>query len=153
MKSLLPLLLSSSALLAALANEGKPQSLQIEATGVPTLTLRGKDARQQLLVTAKLDSNLLRDFTHKVTYKAAPVSAPGISLFGDEIQRCIEHLKSLGVEHKINVEQKNDFGQPRRATITPSGSIKCIINGSRLAVNEQAILSILHFRFFFRIIG
>ncbi|MEP6672619.1 MAG: DUF1549 and DUF1553 domain-containing protein [Chthoniobacter sp.] len=50
----------------------KPASLQIEATGAPELTLRGKDARQQLLVTAKLDDGAIRDFTHQVTYSAAP---------------------------------------------------------------------------------
>ena len=36
-------------------------SLQIEATGAPELTLRGKDAKQQLIVTAKLDGGALRD--------------------------------------------------------------------------------------------
>jgi hypothetical protein len=85
MKSLLPLLLSSSVLLAAQAPDGKPQSLQIEATGAPTLTLRGKDARQQLIVTAKLDGDALRDFTRKVTYQASPdgiikVNADGVVL-------------------------------------------------------------------------
>jgi len=50
----------------------QPASLQIEATGTPELTLRGKDARQQLLVTAKLSDGALRDFTHKATYSAAP---------------------------------------------------------------------------------
>ena len=49
-----------------------PASLKVEATGAPELALRGKDARQQLLVTAKLGGGELRDFTHKVEYKAAP---------------------------------------------------------------------------------
>ena len=34
--------------------------------------LRGKDARQQLLVTAHLDTDALRDFTHQATYEAQP---------------------------------------------------------------------------------
>ena len=49
-----------------------PASLQVEATGAPELGLRGKDARQQLLVTAKLGDGALRDFTHKAVYQAAP---------------------------------------------------------------------------------
>lgn len=50
----------------------QPVSLQIEATGSPELTLRGKDAHQQLLVTAKLNDGATRDFTHKATYSVAP---------------------------------------------------------------------------------
>ena len=85
MKHLIPLFLSSSVLFAAPANDGKIQSLQIEAAGAPTLTLRGKDARQQLLVTAKHENNAERDFTHKTTYAAAPegivkVDANGVVL-------------------------------------------------------------------------
>jgi hypothetical protein len=50
-----------------------PASLQVEATGAPELALHGKDARQQLLVTAKLSGGgELRDFTHKAAYQAAP---------------------------------------------------------------------------------
>ena len=49
-----------------------PASLQIEATGQPVLGLRGKDAHQQLLVTAKIDDGALRDWTQKVKYHAAP---------------------------------------------------------------------------------
>ncbi len=49
-----------------------PSSVQIEATGAPELMLRGKDARQQLLVTAKVADGALRDFTHKATYAASP---------------------------------------------------------------------------------
>ncbi len=72
MKYLIPLILSSSLLHAAPAVDGKPTSLQIESTGAPTLLLRGKDAKQQLLVTAKLSDSALRDCTHKAVYKAAP---------------------------------------------------------------------------------
>src|SRR3954471_18647953 len=50
----------------------KLATLQIEATGAPSLTLRGQDARQQLLVTGRLDTNAERDFTHKAAYQAAP---------------------------------------------------------------------------------
>src|SRR5438105_12296579 len=37
-----------------------------------TLRLRGQDARQQLLVTAKFDDGLLRDFTRQVLYSVSP---------------------------------------------------------------------------------
>src|SRR5690349_19671069 len=60
----------------------KPSSLQIEATGAPELTLRGKDARQQLLVTAKLPDGALRDFTHQVTYTAEPAGIVSIDASG-----------------------------------------------------------------------
>jgi hypothetical protein len=46
------------------------------------LRLRGKDARQQLLVTAKLDDGALRDFTRRVSYSAAPASVITIDKAG-----------------------------------------------------------------------
>jgi len=63
-----------------------------------------------------------------VTYKAKPAVPVGISLFGEEIARCTDHLKNLRVEHTVDVEQKNDFGQARRARVSAWGSINCIIN-------------------------
>lgn len=57
-------------------------SLQIEATGQPGLSLRGKDARQQLLVTGKLADGALRDFTHKASYQAAPSGVVSIDAAG-----------------------------------------------------------------------
>jgi hypothetical protein len=65
-----------------------------------------------------------------VTYKARPAAPVGISLFGEEIARCTEHLKNLRLEYTVDVEQKNDFGQARRAKVSASagGSIGCIIN-------------------------
>src|SRR5678815_386349 len=47
-------------------------ALRIEATGAPVLTLRGEGARQQLLVTGKLDTNAERDFTRQASYAAIP---------------------------------------------------------------------------------
>ncbi len=67
-----PAVLASLFTLGTAAFAATPTSLQIEATGKPELTLRGKDARQQLLVTGKLADGMLRDFTHKATYTAAP---------------------------------------------------------------------------------
>ena len=56
----------------AVAAQAAPVTLQIEATGTPELTLRGSAARQQLLVTGTLSDGMLRDFTHRATYTAAP---------------------------------------------------------------------------------
>src|SRR3954471_9785152 len=82
MKRLLfPLLLLLTFLpLAAFAQ--KAASLQIEATGTPELSLRGKEARQQLLVTGALSDGALRDFTHKATYSAAPAGIVSIDPHG-----------------------------------------------------------------------
>ena len=63
-----------------------------------------------------------------ITYKAAPATPASVSLFGDEIARCTEYLKALRMEHQVNVEQKNDFGQARRATVSVGGTIGCAIN-------------------------
>src|SRR5271155_4208690 len=69
-----PLIIAGAiALLAhAVSSAETPASLQVEATGAPELALHGKEARQQLLVTAKLGDGALRDFTHKASYQAAP---------------------------------------------------------------------------------
>src|SRR4051794_40220733 len=81
MKRLLfPLLLLSLCPLAAFAQ--KAASLQIEATGTPELSLHGKEARQQLLVTGTLSDGALRDFTHKATYTAAPAGIVSIDAHG-----------------------------------------------------------------------
>ncbi len=57
-------------------------TLQIEATGTPELTLRGKDAKQQIIVTAKLDDGALRDFTHKAKYSSEPAGVVTIDATG-----------------------------------------------------------------------
>src|SRR6266404_5351990 len=44
----------------------------VEKTPPPLLHLRGKDARQQLLVTAKFDSGPVRDYTRRVSYSVSP---------------------------------------------------------------------------------
>src|SRR4051794_1819662 len=81
MKRLLfPLLLVAFCPLAAFAQ--KAASLQIEATGAPELSLHGKDARQQLLVTGTLSDGALRDFTHKATYSAAPAGIVSVDAHG-----------------------------------------------------------------------
>lgn len=44
----------------------------LDATTNAPLKLHGRDARQQLLVTAKFDSGARRDFTRQVTFTATP---------------------------------------------------------------------------------
>src|SRR3954466_4321234 len=81
MKRLLfPLLLLTLLPLVAFAQQAA--SLKIEATGAPELSLRGKEARQQLLVTGTLGDGALRDFTHKATYSAAPAGIVSIDAHG-----------------------------------------------------------------------
>ncbi|MEQ1858647.1 MAG: DUF1549 domain-containing protein [Chthoniobacteraceae bacterium] len=59
---------------------GKSASLQIEPAGA--LSLRGKDARQQLLITATLDDGAVRDATHKATYTATPAGIVSVDANG-----------------------------------------------------------------------
>jgi hypothetical protein len=66
----------------AVAALAAPASLQIEATGAPELTLRGKDARQQLLVTATLNDGAIRDFTHKASFSAVPAGIVDVDASG-----------------------------------------------------------------------
>ena len=49
-----------------------PIALRIEPAPSSKLTLRGRDARQQLLVTAKIESGAERDLTRKASYAAVP---------------------------------------------------------------------------------
>jgi hypothetical protein len=72
MKSLIALLLTSSLVFAAASGDGALKSLRIDSTGTASLTLRGKDARQQMLVTAGFENKAERDFTRRVQYTAAP---------------------------------------------------------------------------------
>src|SRR5438445_2066836 len=74
------LLLSVSTFVKAAAKESPGNLLRLEfqlpssaeKESEPILHLRGKDARQQLLVTAKFDNAALRDFTRQVSYSVSP---------------------------------------------------------------------------------
>ena len=72
----LALVLFASSIVAA--EKPKVVSLQIHystddsVTNVAPLKLRGADARQQLLVTARLDNGALRDVTRSVTFEVSP---------------------------------------------------------------------------------
>ncbi|MBI3418321.1 MAG: DUF1553 domain-containing protein [Verrucomicrobia bacterium] len=53
-----------------------------EAATNETLRLRGKDAQQQLLVTAQLDGGALRDLTHEVAFSASPTNIARVDKAG-----------------------------------------------------------------------
>jgi hypothetical protein len=113
-----PFFLASFLALSA-ATLAAPASLQIEATGAPAITLRGKDAHQQLLVTGKFNGGELRDYTHQATYTAEPagivkVDAEGvvtpatngsatITAEADGVKATIGvHVEDAGHEQPIN---------------------------------------------------
>src|SRR5688500_15692008 len=61
-----------------------PAAIEIQFGGAmnadgKTLHLRGRDARQQLLVTATLPDGSLRDLTHGVTYQSAPAGVVDVA--------------------------------------------------------------------------
>src|SRR6266446_2573922 len=74
------LLIASSVAKAVTTNEtpGRPLSLEFQPLPVaekaapPVQRLSGKDARQQLLVTARFDSGAVRDYTRRVSYSVLP---------------------------------------------------------------------------------
>lgn len=76
-----PIILTCLLALSAVAL-AQPANLKIEATGAPELNLHGKDARQQLLVTATLADGAVRDFTRQATYSATPAGIVNIDANG-----------------------------------------------------------------------
>ncbi len=67
---------------------GKLTSLKIhfqssgEDQAADTLRLRGHDAKQQLLITAKFDGGAVRDFTRQVSYESSPAGIVQVSKTG-----------------------------------------------------------------------
>ena len=59
----------------------------------------------------------------QVRYRMNAVTPAKVTLLGDDIGRLDALLKPLGADYKTIVEQKNDFGQPRRATFVLNGKI------------------------------
>jgi Protein of unknown function (DUF1553)/Protein of unknown function (DUF1549)/Bacterial Ig-like domain (group 2) len=84
----------------------RPTALRIESTGTPALTLRGRDARQQLQVTA----DAARDFTRKATYRTEPagivtVSATGlVSPLGDGAATITAETEGVTAAVDVRVE-------------------------------------------------
>ncbi len=66
-----------------LGDPGTLTSLKVEPNLTGTgLTVRGRDARQQLYVTGVFSSGQLRDYTHKVKYSAAPAGIVAVDETG-----------------------------------------------------------------------
>jgi hypothetical protein len=76
-----------------------------------------------------------------IRYQVNPEPAARITLLGDDIARFEQILKSLGADYKLNVEQKNDFGQARRASFVVNGKllaeIEILADYTALAVNVE----------------
>jgi hypothetical protein len=115
MKPLIALILSSSLLFAAESPDGKLKSLRIDSTGAATLTLRGKDARQQVLVTAAFENKAERDFTRRVQYAVAPegivkVDASGaVSALADGSATITVTSDGVAVSLPVKVEKSGVF--------------------------------------------
>ena len=59
-----------------------------------------------------------------IRYQVNPATPPArITLLGDDIRHLDQILKSLGADYNMIVEQKNDFGQPRRAAFSVNGKL------------------------------
>ena len=108
---LLPLLVAALPLFTAHADDGKLQALHIAATGAPALTLRGKDARQQVLVTAAFENHAERDFTRRVQFSVAPegivkVDATGlVSAVADGSATITANVDGVAASLPVKVEK------------------------------------------------
>jgi hypothetical protein len=60
-------------------------------------------------------------------YSVSPVQPTRVSIFGADIPRCEQLLKSLGADYAVQVEAKTDFGEARRAAFTVKGKLLCEI--------------------------
>lgn len=58
-----------------------------------------------------------------IRYHVNPDPAARVTLLGADIGRLEQILKSLGADYQLNVEQKNDFGEARRATFIVKGKL------------------------------
>jgi len=56
-------------------------------------------------------------------YQVNPASPAKVTLLGGDIAQTEQTMKLLGAEYNMNVEQKNDFGQARKASFTINGKI------------------------------
>lgn len=59
----------------------------------------------------------------QVRYRMNAVAPAKVTLLGDDIGRLEQILKPLVADYQMIVEQKNDFGQARRATFVLNGKI------------------------------
>ena len=64
-----------------------------------------------------------------VRYNMTATTPPKVTLLGDDIGRMQQLLKPFGpASHTMTVDQKNDFGQPRKATFVLNGKVTCLID-------------------------
>ncbi len=60
--------------------------------------------------------------------RVSPVQPTRVSIFGADIARCEQLLKSLGADYAVQIEAKTDFGEARRAAFTVKGKLLCEID-------------------------
>jgi hypothetical protein len=74
-------------------------------------------------------------------YQVNPEMPPKATLLGGDIAQTEQTLKLVGAEYQMTVEQKNDFGQPRKATFLIKGKIlteiEIVADYTNLAVNVE----------------
>jgi hypothetical protein len=58
-----------------------------------------------------------------IRFQVNPEPPARVSLMGEDIGRLDQQLKSVGADYRMTVEQKNDFGQPRRASFVVNGKL------------------------------
>jgi hypothetical protein len=79
----------------------------------------------------------------QVRYRMNAVTPAKVTLLGDDIARLEQLLKPLACDYRTTVEQKNDFGQARRASFVLNGKITCqleiLADYTNLAVNIELI--------------
>jgi hypothetical protein len=77
----------------------------------------------------------------EMRYQVTPESPAKGTLLAGDIAMLDQILKSLGAEYQMTVEQKNDFGQPRKATFTVKGKIlneiEIVADYANLVVNIE----------------
>ncbi len=74
-------------------------------------------------------------------YQVNPASPAKVTLLGGDIAQTEQTMKMLGAEYNMNVEQKNDFGQARKASFTVNGKIlneiEILADYANLVVNVE----------------
>lgn len=74
-------------------------------------------------------------------YQVNPATPARVTLLAGDIAQTEQTMKMLGAEYNMNVEQKNDFGQPRKATFTVNGKIlneiEILADYTNLVVNVE----------------
>jgi len=76
-----------------------------------------------------------------IRYQVNPEPPVKVTLLAGDIAQLEQILKSLGAEYQMTVEQKNDFGQARKATFLVKGKllaeIEILADYANLAVNVE----------------